>query len=334
MKAKHPQSPPPTIPTTDTAPKFFTPQQISDGVKSFHKGSASGPSGFRPEHLVVTLKAAPNQAGRAETQLCRLVNVMAKGAVPASVAPHLCGARLHAGNKKDGGLRPIAVGNILRRLTSKVMARSLVDKMEGLLAPHQLGVSVRGGAEVAVHSVKEALARQPDKWVLQLDLQNAFNCVDRSIMLAEVARLLPECLPWAVTCYGSPSFLQFGQFTLTSSTGVQQGDPFASDLFALVLQPVIDAIESEVPSLDAHAWFHDDSNSVGTKEELSRVVQVVQRDGPARGLHLNLDKSSVWSPVATGPGEADPLKCGIKRVEDTGIKLLGCPVGDRALAFF
>ena len=153
MKAKHPQSPPPKIPTSDASPKAFSPQEVSDAVKLFHKGSAAGPSGLRPEHLIVTLKAAPNQAGRAETQLCRLVNAMSKGAVPVAVAPFLCGARLHAGLKKDGGLRPIAVGNILRRLTSKVMAKSLVEKMEGLLAPHQLGVSVRGGAEIAVHTV-------------------------------------------------------------------------------------------------------------------------------------------------------------------------------------
>ena len=32
----------------------------------------------------------------------------------------------------------------------------------------------------------------------QVDLSNAFNCLNRSYMLAEVARLLPECLPWVL----------------------------------------------------------------------------------------------------------------------------------------
>ena len=36
----------------------------------------------------------------------------ASGSVPDIVAPFLTGANLHAGNKKDGGIRPIAVGNI------------------------------------------------------------------------------------------------------------------------------------------------------------------------------------------------------------------------------
>ena len=71
-------------------------------------------------------------------------------------------------------------------------------------------------------------------------------------MLAEVASQLPECLPWAVACYGSSSFLQFGTSTLSSTSGAQQGDPFAGVLFAITLQPVVEIIEAEIPSLAVH----------------------------------------------------------------------------------
>ena len=329
MKAKHPQGQPPTIPDTDVPPKAFSPSEVSAAAKTFHKGSAPGPSGLRPEHLMVVLKAAPpNRFGRAETQLTRVVNTMVKGKVPAYVSPFLCGARLHAANKKDGGLRPVAVGNLLRRLTSKALVRSIEYKVRELLSPHQLGVGTRGGCETIVHTVKEALRRDPSKWVLQIDLQNAYNSLDRSKMLAEVARQLPECLPWAVTCYGTPSFLQFGSSTLISSSGVQQGDPFAGDCFAITLQPILETIETEAPTLAAHAWFHDDGNAVGDLDELGQVVDIVKREGPALGVTLNLDKSSIWCPMVTGPGEPDPLHRKILRIQDTGIKLLGSPIGD------
>ena len=111
----------PTIPTTDIRQMSFAPSQVLDAVKSFHKGSAAGPSGLRPEHLLITVKSAPpNRSERTLTQLTRAVNVMASGKVPPQVSPFLCGARLHAAIKKDGGLRPIAVGNMLRRLVSKL----------------------------------------------------------------------------------------------------------------------------------------------------------------------------------------------------------------------
>ncbi len=49
--------------------------------------------------------------------------------------------------KKCGGIRPIAVGCTLRRLVAKVAGFSVVGDMAALLAPHQLGYGVRGGAE-------------------------------------------------------------------------------------------------------------------------------------------------------------------------------------------
>ena len=85
-------------------------------------------------------------------------------------------------------------------------------------------------------------------------------------------------------------------------------------------------------------WFFDDGCQVGSKEELQRVVDVIQREGPARGLILSTAatspegtkaKSTVWSP-GNQEQEADPLARGIPRIQDTGIVLLGAPVGDEA----
>ena len=53
--------------------------------------------------MVMLKGSPPNRSGRAETQLCRVVNTMAAGKVPPAVSPFLCGARLHAGIKKEGG---------------------------------------------------------------------------------------------------------------------------------------------------------------------------------------------------------------------------------------
>ena len=60
--------------------------------------------------------------------MCKLVNIMVGGGVPAAVSPYFCGARLHAGNKKDGGISPIAIGNTLRRLASKCCSYGLSTK--------------------------------------------------------------------------------------------------------------------------------------------------------------------------------------------------------------
>ena len=63
--------------------------------------------------------------------------------------------------------------------------------------------------------------------MLQADLINAYNQVDRGKVLEETARHFPECLAWAKTCYGAPSFLKFGLANILSALGLHQGDPLA-----------------------------------------------------------------------------------------------------------
>ena len=164
---------------------------------------------------------------------------MMAGKVPEVVAPYLCGARLHAAKKKDDGIRPIAVGNLLRRLAAKCAANAVAEKAATLLSPHQLGVGVRGGCEAIVHAARQALDKAGNKYILQVDLINAFNQADRGVALQEVAEHFPEILPWVTTCYGTPSHLLFGELHILSDTGFHQGDPLATLLFAVVMHPVV-----------------------------------------------------------------------------------------------
>ena len=100
---------------------------------------------------------APNRVDRVADAVTNLVNLMAGGSVPDAVAPYLCGANLFGAKKKCGGVRPIAVGNLLRRLTSKCFSFALADRAATLLGPHQLGVGIRGGIEAIIHTVREVL---------------------------------------------------------------------------------------------------------------------------------------------------------------------------------
>ena len=210
------------------------------------------------------------------------------------------------------------------------MSFALAERAATILAPHQLGVGVRGGCEAIVHTVRQVVEEgNPDKWVLQVDLTNAFNLADRDTAFREVEQSFPDCLQWILTSYGVEAELMFGDTVIPSSTGFQQGDPLASLLFSLDLQPIIEKIQLEVPNLDINAWFHDDGVLVGSKEDLQKVVDIITMDGPPRGLFINLPKSTVWCPGDTGDtGVADPLDRGITRVTESGIILLGSPIGD------
>ena len=72
--------------------------------------------------------------------------------VSQEVAPFLFRANLFAVIKKSGGYRPVAVGDILRRLTSKVIMREVAGPGAHMLRPLQFGVGVRGGCKAVVHA--------------------------------------------------------------------------------------------------------------------------------------------------------------------------------------
>ena len=106
----------------------------------------------------------------------------------------------------------------------------------------------------------------------------------------------------------------FGDTIIMSTVGFHQGDPLASLLFSVNLQPVIEMIKQEIPSLIINAWYLDDGVLVGKKAELQKVIDILLREGPARGLSLSMTKSNVWFPSDIYGICEDPLDRGIPPV--------------------
>ena len=331
MLAKHPQVSPPQIPL-DPAP---LPADISEGdvlraLKLFPDGSAPGPSGCRANHLKeAVLCPSPDRSAFALRVLTEMVKLLCAGDTPAEVVPYLCGATILACQKKGGGLRPIAVGEVLRRLSSKCLSQAVQSDAFRSLTPLQVGVSVKAGCEAIVHSVTRTLEDpniQPqERWTLLLDFSNAFNSISRGRMFEEVRARIPSIAAWMESCYGAQPILHLGEHTILSQSGVQQGDPLSPLGFALTLQPIIEHIKEEVPSLKINVWYLDDGTLCGTPNDLLKALKIVEEDGPARGLHLNHAKSLLFIPN-DGDSSCNPLPSDIPTTSE-GFILLGSPIG-------
>lgn len=83
------------------------------------------------------------------TAVCQL---LARGEAPASLAPQLVGASLHALPKPSGGVRPIAVGESLRRLVGKLLRQAVKTDVRSGLWPLQIGVAALVALNVAYMS--------------------------------------------------------------------------------------------------------------------------------------------------------------------------------------
>jgi len=127
----------------------LTKEEVASAIRSFPKGTAPGPDVFRPQYLKDLLRFQHEEDPYLVSQaLTGPVARMLAGRVPKDFAPHWAGARLIPLLKKDGGIRPVAVGCCLRRLASKVAASQVAEKAANLLMPHQVGVAVRGGGSL------------------------------------------------------------------------------------------------------------------------------------------------------------------------------------------
>lgn len=337
LKVKHPPQPcdrrefPPCV----SAALRVLQQDVRTAVNSFSLGSAGGASGLRPQHLKDALSRRTGDAGsRLLIRLTDLVNIILSGSVPELVLPVLAGASLTAFNKKDGGIRPIAVGDTLRRLSAKCATKAVQEKFAGVFGPSQLGFGISGGCEAAVHASRRFTnnSKMGDVF-LKLDFENAFNSIRRDHVAQCFARHAPELLPFYKMCYEKDSLLFFGSdFMLDSAEGFQQGDPLAVFGFCLGINECIRKIKSRFIC----AYIDDVSMADHWRVVVNDLISF-KSQCESIGLKLNDPKSELCIVREDIPSEEiirefRSVCPSISITDTTDLTLLGSPIGDNALS--
>ena len=363
LENKHPQTTPatdgihdidPDDETLPTIPKIkpFSSVEVLKAAKKFPRGSAAGGSGLSPTNLMELLHSpsADNTNGLREV-LAKGLSILADGRGPPSLSQWISGAPLTALRKEDNGVRPIAVGETLRRLTSSMLLTRNAELARKLLTPHQVGVATPGGCEAVVHAVRHLThEHQQDNRIglLQLDLKNAFNLVSRAAFRSEVRKHMPELHGWVQYCYGPNTApeLWIGEYRLRSVCGVQQGDPLGPLLFTLALRPVLlrlseklsewreEALANdmeidqgkETPSM--LSFYLDDGVIVDRHEVLQRALGYMNSDeARSYGLHLCVQKCNLWWPKPPTSESDDGYPVALNRIRQPCHSVLKAPIG-------
>jgi len=237
------------------------------------------------------------------------------------IQPVFCGASLCALNKKDGGIRPIAVGSTLRRLIAKAACKAVMPKMAARFLPFQLGFGVPRATEAAAHAARAYVSSmQPGQGLLKLDFKNAFNTVRRDNMFQAVHDEMPELYAFVHMCYATASLLDFGEHLLLSDEGAQQGDPLGPLLFCGSSLKLTRMMKSEF-----NAWYLDDGSLGGDVNSLLSDLETVQRVGPTISLLLNEEKCEI---VTSDDSVASSLRTVLPNIRH--VQLLGALIGDQS----
>ena len=304
-------------------------------IKSFPPGSAGGPDKLTPQVLKdLTSKATGERGTSLVRRLVAFVNMVAGGTVPEAIRPWFFGANLFSLAKKDGGVRPIAVGNTLRRLVSKCAGYAIKSARQERYGHKQLGYGVPKGAEAAAHAVRRLIQEDnpPDRVLVKIDFKNAFNMIDRNALLTTVHNHFQPIYNYTRAAYGSESLLFFEKFRIPSRVGVQQGDPEGPPLFSDVLQDLVDELLSKL-----NTWYLDDGNLSDSAEVVLRDLERIMAAASQLGLEVNPSKCELVFLGEPNPdlansilGQFNNICPGIQVTRTEDLVILGAPVGIQA----
>jgi hypothetical protein len=204
----------------------ITSKHVELGARRLH--GSSGPTGTNSDqwkdYLLRHDKHSEKLREAVAALACRLSNTI----VDWREIQALMANRLIALDKCPG-VRPIGIGECLRRILGKCLAIATGIDVEGVCGSKQLCTGMKAGIEGAVHVMSDLYQENAnDGWGLILvDAANAFNSVNRIKALCSARLRWPRCARYLFNTYRGCSALiiQGDERILYSKEGVTQGNP-------------------------------------------------------------------------------------------------------------
>ena len=208
---------------------------------------------------------------------------------PESLEPVLA-CRLIALNKNPG-VRPIGIGEVLRRIIGKSVSWVLKDDVQEAAGPLQTATGLNNGAEAAIHAMREIFTHDTTDAVILVDAKNAFNSLNRKVALHNLQIICPPMSTIMINTYRQPSrLILFGSKEILSEEGTTQGDNLAMSFYALGLTPLLDNLASLVSNV-MQVWLADDATGAGCLTDLKLWWDTIIDCGKKYGYYVNEGKS-------------------------------------------
>jgi hypothetical protein len=194
---------------------------------------------------------------------------------------------------KNPGVRPIGVGEVLRRIIGKAIMRVLKQDIVHASGTLQTCAGIESGIEAAIHSMATAFQDSKAQAILLVDATNAFNSMNRARALQTVKSLCPTFHQYLNNTYQTPthqyiSGSKAGHF-VWSEEGATQGDNCAMAYYALATRPIIEKLNNVSDAIQV--FYADDDSACGTLDELLKYWKELCVIGPEYGYHPNAGKT-------------------------------------------
>ena len=196
----------------------------------------------------------------------------------------------------------------------------------------QLCAGQEGECEAAIHAMVDIYEDEDTHGIIQVDARNAFNTINRSILLHNIDIICPVLSIYAQNSYAKPSRLFVnGGGEIKSREGTTQGCPIAMPMYAIDTRPLLYTIiqvNGNERVQIKHVAFADDLTGAGILENLRKWWDLIITFGKYIGYNANPGKS--WLIVKANYSE-EATKCfantGIN-IKTEGKRHLGAVIGN------
>ena len=158
---------------------------------------------------------------------------------------------LDKGEDKEGnkGVRPIGIGEILRRIIGKVIVTNIREDIIQAAGPLQTCAGLRSGIEASIHAMRKIFGKDETEGLLLVDAENAFNNLNRKAALHNIRELCPPFYRYLANTYQISAKMIINDHEQTdnifSEEGSTQGDVTAMAMYAVGTRPLIDILHDK-----------------------------------------------------------------------------------------
>ena len=207
----------------------------------------------------------------------------------------------------DLQIRPIGVGEVLRRIVGKAISWSLKEEIQIAGGPLQVSTGLQGGAEAAIHAMKTIYEEDSSDGIILVDAANAFNQLNRYVALHNIQYLCPPISTVLINIYRLPARLFIvGGGEISSEEGTTQGCTLAMAFYGIGTKPVLVYLKENVPEVK-QAWLADDASGAGKLSPLKSWWKAISQEGIKYGYFVKPSKSWLILKDPTKLAEAEQL---------------------------
>ena len=170
---------------------------------------------------------------------------------------------------KNPGVRPIGgVDEVLRRIIGKAIEWVLNQDIQEAAGPLQASTGIKGGAEAAIHVMRDIFSEESTDVVILVDASSGFSTLNRQVALHNIQYI---CLPFATVLINtyrmSSRLFVTGGREIASQEGTTQGDNLAMVFYGLATKPLLEKLKTRVNKIK-QVWLADDATGAGDLHSL------------------------------------------------------------------